>query len=194
MTILKKTDIVGCVVATLINRDRNATLASERVEHVAVSFAGFGDDSHASLTREACVRTKDQYAEGTPIRNTRQVSVLSVEDLAVVAHTLDLPVVEPEWVGANLLVSGIPDFTLVPPSSRLIFSSGASLVVDMENAPCAYPGRVIDEHHPGKGNGVARAALNRRGVMAWVEREGAIALGDEVTLHIPPQRLYKAAG
>ena len=97
-------------------------------------------------------------------------------------------------VGANLLLSGIPDLTLLPPSSRLIFSSGASLVVDMQNAPCAYPGKVIDEHHPGKGKGFPRAAIDRRGLTAWVEREGSIATGDNVELHIPPQRIYAPAG
>ena len=194
MPILIKTNIVGRVEATLVNRDRDATLASARVEQVEVSFGGFKDDSHAGLTRAACVRTKEQYREGTEIRNTRQISILSQEELDEVANTLDLSVVEPEWVGANLLLSGIPELTLLPPSSRLIFSSGASLVVDMENAPCAYPGRVIEEHHPGKGKAFPRAAVHRRGLTAWVEREGSIATGDEVELHIPPQRIYKPAG
>ena len=193
MPILKKTGIVGRVEATLVNNDRAKTLASQRVDKVAVFFDGFEGDSHAGLTREACVRTKDQYREGTEIRNTRQISLLSLEELAEVASTLDLAVVNPEWVGANLLISGVPTLTLLPPSSRLIFSSGASVVVDMENAPCAYPGEVIEQHHPGKGKGFPRAALNKRGLTAWVEREGHIATGDEIEVHIPPQRIYAAA-
>jgi hypothetical protein len=72
----------------------------------------------------------------------------------------------------------------------LLFTGGAALVVDMENAPCAFPGRVIDQFHPGKGKQFTKAALHRRGVTAWVEREGRIELGDEVALHIPPQRIY----
>ena len=193
MTILKATTIVGRVETTLVNANREQTLASTRVARVAVSFGGFEGDSHAGLTREACVRTKHQYREGTEIRNTRQVSILSLEELAEVASTMGIAVIEPEWVGANLLISGIPTLTLLPPCSRLIFSSGASLVVDMENAPCAYPGNIIDQHFPGKGKDFPRAGLNRRGLTAWVEREGHIATGDEVHLHIPPQRVYAAA-
>ena len=193
MTILKKTNIVGRVEAALINRDRSEGLVSARVDKVAVSFSGFEGDSHAGLTREACVRTKHQYREGTQIRNTRQVSILSQEELAEVAGALALEVIEPEWVGANLLISGIPTLTLLPPSSRLIFSGGASLVVDMENAPCAYPAEIIEQHHPGKGKGFPRAARQKRGLIAWVEREGTISPGDDVVLHIPPQRIYSAA-
>ena len=154
------------------------------------SYAGFAGDSHAGLTRPACVRVKQQYAEGTEIRNTRQISILSREELAEVARTLGLHEIIPEWVGANLLLSGIPTLSLLPPSSRLIFAGGASLVVDMENGPCVWPGQVIDQYHPGKGEGFPRAALNRRGITAWVEREGTIAEGDAVSLHIPPQRVY----
>ena len=64
----------------------------------------------------------------------------------------------------------------------------------MENAPCAYPGEIIEHHHPGKGRGFPRAAINKRGLTAWVEREGIIATGDDVALHIPPQRIYPSAG
>ena len=190
MPILEATGMRGRVEAVLINPDREETLASTRVDRVEVSYAGFEGDCHAGLTRAACVRVKHQYAEGTEIRNTRQVSILSREELAEVARTLGIPEIEPQWVGANLLLSGIASFTLLPPSSRLMFSSGAALVVDMENGPCRYPGEVIDRHHPGNGAGFARAALQRRGVTAWVEREGQIALGDEVSLYIPPQRIY----
>jgi len=113
-----------------------------------------------------------------------------MEDLIQIAENMGVPHLEPEWLGANLCLSGIPDFTLVPPSSRLIFSGGASLVVDMENEPCKYPGMIIDKHIPGAGERFAKSAINLRGVTAWVEREGMIGNGDDVSLHVPPQRLY----
>ena len=73
----------------------------------------------------------------------------------------------------------------------MIFSSGASLVVDLENSPCKYPGEIIERHHPGFGNLFAKAAVGRRGVTAWVEREGHISTGDSINLYIPPQRIYE---
>lgn len=134
-----------------------------------------------------------QYPKGTEIRNTRQVSILSSEELAAVAAEMGIPELRPEWLGASLVLEGIPEFTMVPPSSRLIFSSGAALAVDMENGPCRFPAEVIEGQHPGKGMRFVKAAEGRRGVTAWVERPGRIALGDAVRLHIPPQRLYAPA-
>ena len=107
-----------------------------------------------------------------------------------IAAAMGLPAVQPEWLGANLVVEGLPDLTRLPPSSRLIFAGGASLVVDMENAPCQFPAREIEREHPGHGAAFRRAARHRRGVTAWVEREGRITLSDALRLHVPPQRPY----
>lgn len=193
MPILTATNLRGRIEAVLVNPDRGESLESQRVAGARVSFAGLEGDTHAGLTRESCVRVRSQYPRGTEIRNTRQLSIVSVEDLATIARKLDIESVEPEWVGANLVVSGIPRFTLVPPSSRLIASTGTSLVVDMENAPCVYPGEVIEKHHAGRGKAFAKAARQLRGVTAWVEREGELQVGDELTLHVPPQRIYDLA-
>ena len=193
MAILQPTEIAGRVEGLYLVEDSEVSIASAAVERVAASFAGVAGDCHTSLTRAACVRTKAQYAEGTEIRNVRQLSIVSKEDLEAIARDMGLPEVKPEWLGATMCVSGIPDFTLVPPSSRLIFGDGTGLVVDMENEPCAWPGKQIEERHPGYGRLFVRNAKHRRGVTAWVEREGEIAVGDSVTLHIPPQRIYAPA-
>jgi MOSC domain-containing protein YiiM len=137
------------------------------------------------------VRVRHQYPQGTEIRNTRQISIVSVEELALIAANMGLDGLQPDWLGANLLVSGIPSFSQVPPSTRMIFDGGASLVVDLENSPCKYPGEIIERHHPGYGDRFAKAALGKRGVTAWVEREGRISNGDSIRLFIPPQRIYE---
>ena len=64
----------------------------------------------------------------------------------------------------------------------------ALLVVDMQNRPCQLPAKVIEDHLPGIGKKFKRAAEGRRGVTAWVERPGELALGDTLTLFIPDQR------
>lgn len=177
----------GRVAAVLINSDLDKSLVSRRVETVNVTWSGFEGEAHGGLTRASCSRVKLQYEPGTKIRNTRQVSILSEEELEQVAKAMEVDHLEPEWVGANLLLSGIPHLTLLPPSSRLLFGSGASLVVDMENGPCKYPGEIIEKNYPGRGKFFPKAALHLRGVTAWVEREGTIAAGDEVTVHVPVQ-------
>lgn len=191
MPILRPTKVSGRVDAVLLSSERQPSLEKRRVEAVKATYAGFDGDCHGGETRSSCVRVRAQYEIGTEIRNTRQISILSVEELAVVAAEMGIAEVDPQWVGANLLISGIPDLTQLPPSSRLIFDGGASLVVDMENGPCKYPGEVIEGYHPGKGGLFPKAALGRRGVTAWVERQGMIHAGDAVALHIPPQRLYQ---
>lgn len=193
MPILRKTDITGRVAALLGSPDREPTLEKQSVESVQATYVGFEGDCHGGLTRKSCVRVRQQYPVGTEIRNVRQISILSVEELAEVARTMDIPEIKPEWVGANLLVAGIPDLTQIPPSTRLIFPSGASLVIDMENGPCKYPGEVIEQYHPGHGVRFPKAALGKRGVTAWVEREGEIRNGDTVEVHIPPQRIWQPA-
>lgn len=171
-------------------RDSGKTLRAEPLEKAGLTFDGIAGECHGGLTRPACVRTRAQYPQGTEIRNVRQLSVLSAEDLAAIAADMGLQKIDPAWVGASMIIEGIPDFTHVPPSSRLQMPSGASITVDMENRPCVLPGREIEKDHAGFGAGFKPAAKARRGVTAWVEREGPIALGDTVQLHIPDQPVW----
>ncbi len=193
MPILIKTALGGKLESLLVHRESHYNIDSMKVLSAAVSFEGIEGDSHAALTRESCVRVKQQYPVGTEIRNTRQISIVSVEELAKIAEAMEVVKIQPEWLGANLVIEGVPDLTLLPPSSRMIFSSGLSLVVDMENAPCKYPAERIDQHYPGQGKYFIKCATGLRGVTAWVEREGMIKVGDEFVLHVPPQRLYPHA-
>jgi hypothetical protein len=90
-----------------------------------------------------------------------------------------------------MVIEGIPDFSHIPPGSRLQGASGATLVVNLNNRPCTIPSRAIEAAHPGFGKAFKPAAEGRRGVVAWVEREGSFALGDTLRLHIPDQRGWK---
>lgn len=152
-----------------------------------LTYAGVVGELHEGRTRKSCVRVKDMYAEGTEIANVRQLSILSAEELALIAADMGLAALDPSLLGATLVVEGIPDFSHVPPSSRLQAPSGATLVINMENRPCVFPGKSVEARHPGKGKLFKPAAKGRRGVTAWVEREGRIALGDALKLFIPDQ-------
>jgi hypothetical protein len=189
LRLLKKLD--ARTETILINTTPDEDLSSERISSVKVTYAGFDGESHSGLVRASCVRVRGQYKKGTEIRNTRQISIVSIEELALIGDAMGIDALEPEWVGANLLVSGIPNFSKIPPSTRMIFANGTSLVVDLENSPCKYPGEIIERHHPGKGELFAKAAYGRRGVTAWVEREGDITMGEAIAVHIPPQHMYE---
>lgn len=190
MTTLRPTEIRLRAVWLGIVPDRAAGLASEPREAVDVTFEGFAGEAHAGLTRPACSRLKRQYPVGAEVRNARQISIVSVEELSRIAAALGLDALDPRWLGASMMVEGAPDFTRVPPSSRLIFEGGVGLVVDMENAPCRLPAEVIEAARPGHGRRFAPAARGKRGVTAWVERPGRITLGEEARLHVPPLDVY----
>ncbi|WP_108816442.1 MOSC domain-containing protein [Loktanella sp. Alg231-35] len=188
MPALKPTDITGEIVWIGHVPDRDASLKSVSVDAAQLTFAGIPGEAHGGLTRPSCVRVRSQYPEGTEIRNVRQLSVLSAEELAEIAAGCGLDQFDPAHVGASLVIAGIPDFTHVPPSSRLQFPDGSSIVVDMENRPCHLPAKPINGDFPGAGDKFKLAAKGRRGVTAWVEREGLIRVGDAVRLHVPDQR------
>jgi hypothetical protein len=173
------------------NPDRSAALETRALTEMALTFAGDAGESHAGLTRPSDSRVLAQYKRGTPIRNTRQLSILSAEDLAAIAPEMGLEALDPALVGASMVIEGIPDFSRVPPSARLQDeASGTTLTIDMENRPCQLPARPIEARHPGFGKAFKRAAQGRRGVTAWVEREGTIRLGATLRLHIPDQPVW----
>ncbi|MGB3148702.1 MAG: sulfurase [Paracoccaceae bacterium] len=190
MAALKPTAHVGVITWLGLVRDREQALASDPVAEITARFSGPEGEAHGGLTRPSCGRVIDQYPRGTTIRNTRQFSILSAEELAEIAAELGIDGLSPALMGATMVLSGIPDFTHLPPSSRLQAESGATLVVDMENRPCNLPAPGVEAAFPGKGKRIKQVAQNRRGVTAWVEREGLLRLGDKMVLHIPDQRAW----
>jgi hypothetical protein len=193
MPIFSKASFTGKVAALYLGRDRGTGLEKGGVNRLELTYAGITGDFHAGLTRKSDSRTLQLYKRGLDIRNTRQLSLVSDVELAGIAARMGIPAIDAKWLGANVLVTGIPDLTLLPPSTRLQLPSGATLVVDLENVPCRQVAQVIERHHPGPKLGFVAAARNKRGVTAWVEREGAIGLGDDIAVLTPPNRLYAHA-
>jgi MOSC domain-containing protein YiiM len=190
---LSKAPFKGRVETLLVNPQRKAGLAKSQVQSIRLLFAGIEGDCHGGLTRTSDVRMRKQSESGTEVRNVRQISILSAEELADISLAMGVPEIKPDWVGANLVTRGIPDLTLLPPSTRLQFPSGATIVIDIENLPCRYPAEVIAKHYPEPAMGFVKAARHKRGVVGWVEREGAVNTGDAIVLWLPPQRIYAHA-
>ncbi len=191
--LLTKLSFEGSVETLLASPDRDTGLEKQTVAEAQFVFTGMVGDCHGGLTRKSDSRMLKQYKRGTEVRNSRQVSILSTEELTEVAERMGIPAVQPEWVGANMVIRGIPDLTLLPPSTRLKFPSGAMIVVDAENHPCRYPADIIAKHHPEARKGFVAAAMHKRGVVGWVEAEGVIRTGDRITIWVPPQRIYAHA-
>jgi MOSC domain-containing protein YiiM len=184
--------LTGKVAAVLVCFSREKSdFVTTRQPQVKVTFDGFDGDRHSGQTLLAGGRMP-RYPRGTEIRNDRQVSIVSVEELAQIREALGVPDLPPEWLGANLLLEGLPKLTQLPPSTRLYFGQGATLVVAQANAPCTTPGKLIRDQYnrPGLETLFPKVALDRRGLVAYVERPGLIAEGDTVEAQVPKQVIY----
>lgn len=166
---------------------------------------GVHGDSHAGSTRLADVREKaligHGFVKGIEIANMRQVSVVSREEINEIAIAMGIPGggMPPGLLGENLIVEGIPNFTMLPPGTLLLFRDAkgirtAAIAVWAENVPCEKPGEAIQAHLngiPGIGRRFPAAAIHRRGIVGSVYCSGIIKAGDIVTAAIPQQRLYR---
>ena len=192
--LLSKTPFVGHTSKLLLSANRDKSLEKAEVAHLELLFSGIEGDFHGGLTRKSDVRTIKQYPRDTDIRNVRQLTLVSEEELVEIAGLMGIPEMKAEWLGANIVTSGIPDLTMLSPSTRMQFPSGATIVVDMENFPCRQVADVVAQHHPEPKAGLVASAIHKRGLTAWVEREGVISSGDDIILWVPQQRLYAHMG
>lgn len=168
-------------------------IASTPMDRMELGFAGLEAEHHAGLTRPSCSRVVSQHPKGTEIRNVRQLSIVSAEELAEIAAAMGAARIDPAWLGASVVVEGLPDFSHVPPSARLQSGDGCTLVVDMQNQPCQFPAMTMKAAGLAGAERFKPAAEGRRGVTAWVERPGTLRLGDRMRLHLPGQRPWRGA-
>ncbi|MEP3049697.1 MAG: molybdenum cofactor sulfurase [Roseibium sp.] len=165
---------------------------TEEIDSLELTFEGIPGDRHAGFTRMSGGR-EPWYPRGTEMCNERQISVLSIEELAVIASRMDLPVLKSEWIGSNITLSGIPDLSLLPPRTRLVFDGGLVIRVDGDNAPCRVAGQAIAENNPGR-DGLdllfPKMAKRLRGLVGFVEKPGVVTAGEAVTAHVPEQWVY----
>ena len=180
---------------------KGTDFVSQVVDELPVTYEGIPGDFHAGLTRASGAR-EPWYKRGTEMRNERQISVLSVEELTEIAQSMGLEELKPEWIGANLVLEGIPNMSYLPPRSLIFFDGGVTLRVDGYNAPCRLAGGSIASHvgvvKDGEDATATDMALSfkdagymKRGLVVWVEREGTIKPGEGFTVRIWEQWLYE---
>jgi len=170
-----------------------------RVESVAVpslrfDFEGPAGDRHFGFTRSSTSR-EPWYPRGTEISNTRQVSILSTEELAEVAARMDLAELKPEWIGATIVIDSIHRLSFLPLGTRLFFEGDASLVVMEQNGPCRIAGATIARHFPDRPElelEFPKVARGMRGLVGAVERPGVVKSGTTVDIRVPEQWIYRA--
>jgi hypothetical protein len=155
-----------------------------------VDLQGIPGGRHYGFTRPAGARER-WYKKGMQIRSGRQLTLVCAAELLEIARRMELPRIDPGWIGANVVIEGIPDFTLLPWGTRLFFGEGAVLVNEGGNAPCRFAGAEIATQFPER-SGLdllfPKLAQNLRGIVASVERAGVIEAGGEVKLKLPSQQ------
>jgi hypothetical protein len=165
-------------------------------DELRLGFDGISGDFHAGPTRRSGGR-EPWYPRGTEMRNERQLSIVAADELAVVAERMGLAEIKPEWIGANLVIEGVPNLSMLPAGTLLFFKGGVTIKVDAQNGPCRIAGRSIAEN-AGMADVEAgallfpKAAKRLRGVVAWVERPGTIKAGEEISVRVPEQWIYQS--
>ena len=164
------------------------------VDALELTFEGIKGDFHSGHTRRSGGR-EPWYPRGTEMRNERQLSIVAPDELAIVAGRMGISDLKPEWIGANLLLDGVPQLSMLPSGTMLFFKSGVTLKVDGQNAPCRIAGRSIAEHarmrdHDAGSLLFPKVARRLRGLVAWVEKPGRIEAGEDVSVRVPEQWVY----
>jgi MOSC domain-containing protein YiiM len=180
-------EIVARVVS--VHSGSNDDLSKEEHASIQVDLDGVIGDRHRSYTRQAW--EGDKQPEGTTRRNERQWSAVSVEELSDIQREMNLA--EPltaTSLGANLLLSGVPQLSTLPKGTLLRFPSGAELMVEEYNPPCREMGEKLAAIHSTRSGqslsfaSFSKAAKLTRGVVGVVETAGSITAGDEVTVSV----------
>lgn len=161
----------------------------EDVESLTMAFDGVAGDRFQSYTRQTWAA--DKQPKGTLRRNERQWSAMSIEEMEVIAHQMQLSeALTGNALSVNMCIKGIPQFSALPKGTLLRFPSGAELTVVEYNPPCREQGIRIAERyltragtHPPPG-AFPKAAKLLRGVVGVVDVPGIISVRDTVAVDV----------
>jgi hypothetical protein len=178
--------VLNARVEALLTTKNPDSFITSPVQKIDLKYEGIPGDRHFGYTKLSNNRER-MYTRGTEIRNRRQVSILSLEECNEMAIRLGVESIQPEWLGANIVVSGFPSFSQLPSGSRLLFPSGASLYCEGENFPCIYLGQIIQskyEENLKLPQRFVKEAYGLRGIVCSVEREGVITQNSSIDIWV----------
>lgn len=172
-----------------LHAGNKADLSKQPQASLRAEIGGFAGDKHQGPVRKTW--EGEWEPAGTIRRNERQWSGVSTEELDYITQRLELTEpLSPATLGANLCVAGIPEFSLLPKGTRLVFPSGAVLLVEEYNPPCSDMGAQIASNYstrstqPLTDKAWLRPASGRRGLVGVIDVPGEIQAGDEVEVRV----------
>lgn len=168
------------------------------VEQITFAIDGPINDDHRGFFRRLSGHDGDykrtsSLLRGHEVFNWRSWTGLSKEELVYVESSLACTI-PPGTLLENITFSDIPNFSTLPPTSRLVFpyrprntASQCILAVWEQNGPCKTVGERVAEHNRRHDltDAFVRAAKGRRGVMGLVLAAGTVQLGDTVIVYPP---------
>ena len=181
---------------SMLMRTQGNDFETAPVETLDLTFDGIPGDFHGGATRKSGGR-EPWYPRGTEMRNERQVSILAEDELAAAAADMGITRIEPGWIGGNLVLTGIPHLSMLPPRTLLFFEGGVTIRIDGQNGPCKLSGARIAKRYPDQDQtalalSFVKAAKRRRGLVAWVDKPGMIKKGESLTVQLWEQWVYPA--
>ncbi|MDB5194845.1 MAG: hypothetical protein JWO84_29 [Parcubacteria group bacterium] len=162
-------------------------------------------DNHKGFLRQLSGHDRDYLRtsglqRGDQVFNWRSWTGLSKEELEEVEALLDARIPQ-GCLLENMMVEGIPNFSKLHPTTRLVFPhrdqpelfderktvGQAILAVWEENGPCKTVGKRLEDHHGIEGlmSRFVEAAKGKRGVMGFVLSPGLVQVGDTVLVYSP---------
>ena len=176
-------------VLSSVHVGKTLDFTKNSVETAEVEFDGFVGDKHRGYMRG--IYEGESYPAGTIKRNDRQWSAVSIEELTMMTKGMRLQEsLTAETLGANLCFEGIQNFSQLPKGTKLLFPSGAALIVENYNPPCHEMSEQIAKTHmtlsgesPGKLD-FLKVAKKLRGLVGVIDVAGEINQGDEVHIKV----------
>ncbi|MEK7109288.1 MAG: hypothetical protein AAB919_02525 [Patescibacteria group bacterium] len=157
-------------------------------------------EQHYGFTRKLSghdggyIRTSS-LTKGSTVFNWRTWTGLSTEEIKEVESKIGVGIPQ-GCLLENITLSGIPDFSRLAPTTRLVFpvkdcgnGKQAILAVWEENSPCKGVGEPLERYHgiAGLKTRFIAEARHKRGVMGLVLAVGRVEVGDTVLVYPPLQ-------
>ncbi len=187
---------------------KNTQIAEGRVESLSINGSAVQQiwfnlngplgDKHTGPTRQisghdSAYRKTSHLAKGDTVFNWRSWTAISTEETSEVEKELGV-LIPQGCLLENMVVSGILNFSQLPPTSRLVFPqhgnyTRAILAVWEENGPCKGVGERLQNHYQLDGlcTRFINAAQHKRGVMGLVLSAGLVEIGDVINVYGPAE-------
>ncbi len=168
-------------------------LGSEPIQVRKLGFTPEGavGDHHSGMHTLSTVREEKIVDKGSWVLNTRQVTITSQGETALVAERMEIENIKPEDLISNIHLEGMENLSALPPGTLIQFfdpngnSRQLVLYVTGINDPCLIPRKRISERLEIDATGFEKEAYNHRGLISMVYRPGTIKEGDTARMITP---------